>query len=84
VGKDTDFHVEIYEPGKDIATVAMTMPKRTVDAMYAFGMKSVISTDHHKVYLNQIRSQVERLPKGEKLTLHEDGATIYVWLDVKK
>ena len=84
VGKDTDFHVEIYEPGKSIATVAMTMPKRTVDAMYAFGMKSVISTDHHKVYLNQIRNQVERLPQGQKLTLHEDGATIYVWLDVKK
>ena len=84
VGKDTDFHVEIWEPGKSLATVAMTVPKRTVDAMYAFGLKSTISTDHHKVYLNQIRSQVEVLPRGQKLTLHEDGATINVWLEEKK
>jgi hypothetical protein len=84
VGKNIDFKVEIWEPGKDMATVAMTMPKRTVDAMYAFGLKTVVSTDHHKVYLNQIRSQVERLPQGEKLTLHEEGATIKVWLEEKK
>jgi hypothetical protein len=84
VGKNTDFHVEVWEPHKDMATVAMTMPKKTVDALYAFGLKSVISTDHHKVYLNEIRSQVERLPQGQRLTLHEDSATIYVWLEAKK
>src|SRR5947207_5024759 len=26
-GKDPDFHVEVWEPGKEMATVAMTMPK---------------------------------------------------------
>jgi len=83
-GKDPDFHIEVWEPGKEMATVAMTMPKKTVDTMFAFGLKSSVSAGRHKVYLNEIRSQVERLPRGQRLTIHQDSATVYVWLDVKK
>ena len=83
-GKDPDFHVEIWEPGKEMATVAMTMPKKTVDTMFAFGLKSTVSAGKHMVHLNEVRSQVERLPRGEKLKIQQDDATIYVWLDVKK
>lgn len=83
-GKNPDFHVEVWEPGKDMATVAMTMPKKTVDTMFAFGLKSSISAGNHKVYLSAVRSQVERLPRGEKLKVQQDSATIYVWLDVKQ
>ena len=32
----------------------------------------------------EVRSKVERLPRGQKLKIEEDGATIYVWLDVKE
>ena len=83
-GKDPDFHIEVWEPGKEMATVAMTMPKKTVDTMFAFGLKSSVSAGRHKIYLNEIRSQVERLPRGQRLTIHQDSATVYVWLDVKK
>ena len=82
-GKNPDFHVEVWEPGKEDATVAMTMPKKTVDALVAFGLKSTVSTGHHKVYLSTVRAEVERLPRGQWITMHEEGATIYVWLDVK-
>ena len=84
-GKNPDFHVEVWEPGKDVATVAMTMPKKTVDTMFAFGLKSSVSAGKHKVELNSIRDQVERLPRGQKLEIRDqDSAVIYVWLDVKK
>ena len=83
-GKNPDFHIEVWEPGKEMATVAMTVPKKTVDTMFAFGMKSSISAGDHKIYLSSVRSRVERLPRGEKLKIEQDGATVYVWLDLKK
>ena len=61
-GKNPDFHVEVWEAGKEDATVAMTMPKKTVDALVAFGLKSSVSAGRHKVYLGEVHSQVERLP----------------------
>lgn len=83
-GKNPDFHVEVWEPGKEMASVAMTMPKKTIDAMFAFGLKSSISAGNHKIYLNSLRSKIERLPRGEKLEIKDGEATIYIWLDVKK
>ena len=82
-GKNPDFHVEVWEPGKADATVAMTMPKKTIDALMAFGLKSSVSAGHYKVSLNQVRAEVERLPRGQWVTMHDEEATIYVWLDVK-
>ncbi len=82
-GKNPDFHVEVWERGKEDATVAMTMPKKTVDALVAFGLKSSVSAGNHKVYLSQVRAEVERLPRGQWITMHDGDATIYVWLDVK-
>jgi hypothetical protein len=83
-GKNPELHVEVWEPGKEMATVAMTMPKKTIDTMFALGLKSSVSAGKHKVTLNTIRSQVERLPRGEKLKIVDGEATIYVWLDLKK
>jgi hypothetical protein len=84
LGKDPEYHVEVWEPGKEMATVAATMPKKAVDAMFAFGLKSSVSAGDHKVYLNSIHKQVERLPRGQKLKIRDGDATIYVWLDLKK
>lgn len=88
-GKNPDFHVEVWEPGKDPAkdmpTVGMTMPKKAIDAMFAFGLKSSVSVGKYKIYLSEIRSRVERLPRGQKLKIrNEEGATFHVWLDVKE
>jgi|GEM_PF-2509381 len=82
-GKNVNFHVEVWEAGKEDATVAMTVPKKTVDTMFAFGLKSSVSAGNHKVYLGEVRDQLERLPRGQWVTLHDGDATIYVWLDVK-
>jgi len=82
-GKNPDFHVEGWEAGKEDATVAMTMPKKTVDALVGLGLKSSVSAGKHKVYLSQVHAEVERLPRGQWITMHDNEATIYVWLDVK-
>ena len=82
--KNPNLHIEVWEPGKEMATVAMTMPKKTLDTMFALGLPAVISADGHKIHLNEVRSKIERLPRGEKLKIQEGGATVYLWLDVKQ
>lgn len=83
-GKNPELHVEVWEPGKDIATVAMTMPKKTIDTMFALGLPAEISAGGHKIRLNEVRSKIERLPRREKLKIQEGEATVYLWLDVKE
>ena len=80
--KNPDVHVEVWETGKDMATVAMRMPKRVFDIMFALGLPASVSAGDHKVNLNSIWRKLERLPRGQKLKLEEEGATIYVWIDV--
>jgi len=84
-GKKTVVRVEVWEPGKDMATFAMTMPKGTLDAMYALGLKAVIETDHDRqVELNRIWKQLQRLPQGQKLRYEEDDATVTIWIEPAK
>ncbi len=82
--KNPDIHVEVWEPEKDMPTVAMTMPKKTFDTMFALGLPAVISAGGHKVYLNSVRKRLERLPRGEKLKIQEGDATVYLWIDVRE
>jgi len=81
-GKNPNVHVEIWEPGKDMATVAMTMPKRVLDTMFALGLPADVSTGERRVHLNSVWRKLERLPRGEKLKLEDQGGTILVWIDV--
>ena len=80
-GKDAKVRVEVWEPGKDMATVGMTLPKKTVDTMVAFGMKATISAGDHKLDLRDHWKQVQALPKGEKLVIHDREGTLYVWIE---
>jgi len=81
-GKKVVVRLEVWEPGKDMATFAMTMPKGPLDAMYALGLKGSIDLDHdRKIELKGIWKQLQRLPHGEKLTLDEDGATVTMWIE---
>jgi hypothetical protein len=76
--------VEIWEPGKDIATVAMRMPKGMFDTMIAFGLPARISiNDEHHIDVNKIWKDLQRLPRGQKLKFEQDGGTIYIWIDSK-
>ena len=82
-GKKAVVRVEVWEPGRDMATFAMTMPKSTLDAMYALGLKGSINLDHGRdVELKGVWKRLQRLPRGEKLTIEEEGATVTFWIEV--
>lgn len=80
-GKDAKVRIEVWEPGRDMATVGMTFPKKNVDAMVALGVKAKIEVGRHHLDIRDHWRQVQSLPPGERLVLHEDDATIYVWIE---
>jgi len=82
-GKKAVVRVEVWEPGKDMATLGMTMPKGPLDAMYALGLKGTIALDRNRhVELNRVWKRLQRLPEGEKLKIEEEGATVTIWIEV--
>jgi len=84
-GKKAVVHLEVREPGKDMATFAMTMPKGPLDAMYALGLKGSIDiNDGHVIELKGIWRKLQRLPRGEKLTIEQDGATATMWIETRE
>src|SRR5262245_9509776 len=83
-GKPVVVRVEVWEPGNDMATFAMSMPKGPMDAMYAMGIKASIEIDHGRsIQLRRIWKQLQRLPKGEKLKLEEEEGTVYFSIEEK-
>jgi hypothetical protein len=80
-GKDPVVRMEVWEPGKDMATFAMTMPKKTLDTMYGLGMKSTIEVDGRDIHLRSIWKDLQRLPRGEKLRLAEHDAVLVIWIE---
>jgi len=81
-GKKAVVRAEVWEPGRDMATFAMTMPKGPLDAFYALGLKGSIDLDDgREIELNRVWKRLQRLPRGEKLTFEEDGASIYLWIE---
>ena len=77
-GKPVVVRVEVWEPGHEMATFAMSMPKGPLDAMYALGIKTKIESDHGRdIDLRRIWKRLQRLPKGERLEVAEEGATVY-------
>lgn len=80
-GKDAKVRIEVWEPGKEMATFAATFPKGTVDAMVALGMKAKIEVGHYDVDMREHWRKVQSLPPGEKLTIPDDEATIYIWIE---
>jgi hypothetical protein len=76
-------HLEVWEPGKDMATFAMTLPKGPLDAMYALGLKGSINLNHgREIELKGIWKRLQRLPRGEKLTIEQEGGTATMWIEV--
>ena len=80
-GKDVVVRMEVWEPGRDMATFGMTMPKKTLDAMYAMGVKSTIDVDGRDIHLRTIWKDLQRLPKGEKLRVTEEDAVMVIWIE---
>lgn len=80
-GRDTVVRLEVWEPGKDMATFAMTMPKKALDTMYGLGMKSTIDVDGRDIQLRSIWKDLQRLPRGEKLRVTEHDAVLVIWIE---
>jgi ribosomal protein L24E len=93
-GKDAHVRIQVTEEGHDMATVSMRLPKGIMDTMVALGTDAKISVDKdntvigftsHKssreIKLRDIWKDLQRLPKGEKLTVKEDGATLTMWIE---
>ena len=81
-GKDVVVRIQVWERGKDMATVSMTMAKKALDWAHAFNVKSDVQVgldDHFNI--NDVWGKVQRLPKGEKFHLAEDEADVYVWIE---
>src|SRR5262245_53917994 len=68
VGRNPVIRVEYWEPGKDMATVAMRMPKTVFDTMIALGLPAHISVEHaQRIDVRDIWDELQRLPRGQKL-----------------
>jgi hypothetical protein len=80
-GKEAKVRIEVWEPGKDIPTVGMTLPKRTVDTMVALGMKGEIQAGNHSLDLREHWKRIQALPPGQKLRIEDNEATMYVWIE---
>ena len=83
-GKPVVVRIEVWEPGNEMATFAMSMPKWSLDAMYALRLKGEIElNDDRKVDLRGIWKQLQRLPKGQKLKITDREATVYFSIEEK-
>jgi hypothetical protein len=80
-GKEAKVKIEVWEPGKDMPTVAMTLPKRTIDTMIALGMRSRIEVGHQSLDFRKYWRQIQSQPPGAKTQIQEEEATILVWIE---
>lgn len=83
-GKDTVVRVEVWEHGKDMATVGVTLSKKALDIMHALNLKSEIGLAHdYSINVDDLWGRIQRLPKGERLHMAEEEADVYVWIEEK-
>jgi hypothetical protein len=93
-GKDAHVRVQVVEEGHDLATVSMRLPKGMMDTLVALGTDAKIELDPNQtvvgltnskgsreIHLRDVWKDLQRLPKGEKLTVQEDGATLTMWIE---
>lgn len=81
--KSAKLRIEVWEPGRDMATVSMSLPKRPIDTMLAFGISPKIDIDDvgRRFELKQLVHDAQALPPGRRLVYHDREATMYVWVE---
>ena len=79
-GKKAVFRAEVWEPGKDMATVSMTVPKQTLDLLYGFGLRSKFEMNGHDYSFDHLWHDIQRLPRGHKIRAKDGDATFTVWI----
>ncbi|HEX7077972.1 MAG TPA: hypothetical protein VF363_06090 [Candidatus Eisenbacteria bacterium] len=81
--KSAKLRIEVWEPGRDMATVSMSLPKRPIDTMLAFGISPKINIDDvgARFELRQLVRDAQALPPGRRLVYRDRDATMYVWVE---
>jgi hypothetical protein len=73
----------------------MRIPKGLMDTMVALGTDAQIQVEgegasvgildtkiSRSIHLRDVWKDLQRLPEGQKLKFEEEGATVYVWIEV--
>lgn len=83
-GENPVVRIQVWEKGRDIPTVSMTLPKRTLDQMVAFGFPPTISVgEGNEVEFGTVWHDLQRLPRGRKLRFEEEEGTVLLWIEPK-
>jgi len=92
-GKNAHIRVQVLEEGHDMATVSMRLPKGMMDTLVALGTDAKIEVDGsttmvgysgdkgRAIHLRDVWKDLQRLPKGERLKIVEDDATVWIWIE---
>jgi hypothetical protein len=82
-GRDPVVHLQVWEDSREMPTVSMTIPKRMLDQIVGFGLKPGLQIDHcSRMELRSIWHDLQRLPRGQKLTYEENGGRMLIWIDL--
>jgi hypothetical protein len=94
-GKDAYVRTQVIEEGRTVPTVSMRIPKGLMDTMVALGTDAQVHVEGdgasvgildtkitRSIHLRDVWKDIQRLPEGEKLKFEEEGATVYVWIEV--
>ena len=81
-GKDPVVRIQVWEQGKEMPTVSMTLSKRTLDQMVAFGFPPTISVGaRNRVQFGAVWHDLQRLPRGQKLRFQDGEGTVLLWIE---
>jgi hypothetical protein len=81
-GRNPVVRVQVWEEGKDLPTVSMTLPKRTLDQMVAFGFPPTISIGQgNEVEFGKVWHDLQRLPRGRRLRFEDGDGTVLLWIE---
>ena len=82
-GRNPVVHLQVWEDSREIPTVSMTIPKGMLDPIVGFGLKSGLTiNDCSRIELRTIWHDLQRLPRGQKLTYEENGGRMLIWIDL--
>ena len=81
-GRNPVVRIQVWEPGKEMPTVSMTLPKRTLDQMVAFGFPPTISVgERNEVRFEKVWHDLQRLPRGRKIRFEDEEGVVLLWIE---
>lgn len=82
-GRNPVVHLQVWEDDQEMPTLSMTIPKRTLDGVVGLGVRSaIVLNDDSKIELRKVWHDLQRLPRGQKLTIEDDGGRMLIWIDL--